>query len=200
MRRNLISLLLVSSSLFFLPHAQAQGGPGGGGPGGPGGGKDDMRKKSVSAENWLQEQMQQRFAEIESKLKLRPEQQEAWFDYQEKISALNADLSRSSGETASENATALQQIERKVDVVRNRLTALEDIQDAVKRLYKLLDKSQQKVADQLLAATVPALYSGFWQQQMQAGRKGGDKGSGGPGGKPGGSGSDSPPDGGPGKF
>lgn len=203
MKKTLFPLLLTLSTLACtFPSAFAQaggGGPSGGnGPGGSPGGKrgNEAHKKSVSAESWLQEQMQQRFAELETKLKLRPEQQAAWLDYQDKIGALNADLSRSNSDGVSASSSALRQIDRKVDVVRNRLTALEDILDAAKRFYQQLDQPQKAVADQLLAGTVPALYSGFWQQQMQGSRNKGEKAGGGRKGK-GDEGDGGPPDGEP---
>ena len=61
----------------------------------------------------------------------------------------------------TDSMTAIQQIERKVDTVRNRLTAMEDIADAAGKLYAGLNKEQKAVADQLLPGTLPALYSGL---------------------------------------
>lgn len=56
---------------------------------------------------------------------------------------------------------ALQQISRKVDTLRNRLTAMEDIRESAGTLYAALDADQKLTADQRLISTVPALYAGL---------------------------------------
>jgi hypothetical protein len=103
-------------------------------------------------------------------LKLTPRQLPLWDAYQERVSALMADQLRiRSYERA--NQTALQLIDDKVNTVRHRLTAMEDIAEAARKLYTALDAEQKKVADQRLAQTVPALYSGL------VGSSGGHSGS-----------------------
>ena len=57
--------------------------------------------------------------------------------------------------------TAVQQINSKVDTVRNRLAAMEDVSDKAVMLYQSLDDAQKKIADLRLPATVPTLYSGL---------------------------------------
>jgi len=92
---------------------------------------------------------------------------------------------------------ALQQIARKVDTVRKRLTAMEDIQEAASKLYAALDDKQKLTADQLLPSTIPALYSGLGggggggggkerSGERPGGRGGPGGGMGGPGGGMGG--------------
>ena len=56
--------------------------------------------------------------------------------------------------------SALVQIESRIDIVRNRLTAMEDVSDAAKRLYAGLTAEQRAIADGLLPGTVPTLYTG----------------------------------------
>jgi hypothetical protein len=60
-----------------------------------------------------------------------------------------------------EHEDALHQIDRRVDIVRNRLAAMEDIADAARLLYSMLSADQRKMADELMPTTVPALYSGL---------------------------------------
>lgn len=104
--------------------------------------------------------IEQRLVEVRIQLGLRPEQESLWDTYQEKVGALLTDQLRA--RPAKEpKGDALQQIERKIDTVRNRLTALEDIAEAARRLYAALDGAQKEKADRLLAATTPALYSGL---------------------------------------
>jgi hypothetical protein len=118
---------------------------------------------------------EQQLDNLRFQLKLRPEQESAWLDYQEKVGALVADHWRPAPQEAQAKDNALRQVERKIDVVRNRLTAMEDIVDAAKRLYEKLDEQQQATADRLLATTVPPLYSGLGQERP-GGRDRPDKG------------------------
>lgn len=164
-------LLAAGLALTTLP-AQAQfgGGMGGmrgmGGPGGsrgPGGedGMDGGPRRPVSASGaHLIADLEQQLDNVRYQLRLRPAQEPAWTAYQEKVGALVADQLRPGRQETRDQAGALQQIDRKVDVVRNRLAALEDIAEAARKLYGTLDDKQKAQADRLLAATVPALYSG----------------------------------------
>jgi hypothetical protein len=90
-------------------------------------------------------------------LKLTPEQAPAWQVYENKVVDLLDDLAR--GINAPQGS-ALKQIDARIDVVRNRLTALEDIADAAAKLYGMLTDEQKSAADRMLAATLPTLYSG----------------------------------------
>jgi hypothetical protein len=145
--------------------AQFGGGPmGRGGMGGPAGVDMERRppaeRRSVSASGeHLVADMMQQFDNVRHALRLRPEQEPQWGIYQEKVGALVSDQMRPGSETAGGNA--LRQMQRKIDVVRNRLAALEDIADAARGLYQRLDAEQQETADRLLPATLPALYSGL---------------------------------------
>lgn len=136
----------------------------------------------------IQDQLQ-RTAEA---LKLAPMQAVLWDAYVEKISALMADQMKLQPYRAKQ--TAMQQIADKVDIVRNRLTAMEEIQEAASKLYGTLDDSQKKTADQMLPGTLPALYSGLGSagggggERSTSGRNGpgGNGGMRGPGGGMGG--------------
>jgi hypothetical protein len=90
-------------------------------------------------------------------LKLTPEQAPAWQVYENKVVDLLDDLAR--GINAPQGS-ALKQIDARIDVVRNRLTALEEIADAAAKLYGVLTEEQKGTADRMLAATLPTLYSG----------------------------------------
>jgi Spy/CpxP family protein refolding chaperone len=98
--------------------------------------------------------------EVQKRLKLQAAQQPVWDDFAARAEALMQDQMR--GMPASpENEDALHQINRRVDVVRNRLAAMEDVADAAKRLYASLTAEQRKLADELLPTAVPTLYSGL---------------------------------------
>ena len=90
-------------------------------------------------------------------LKLTPDQAPAWQVYENRVVDLLDDLARG-GNTPQ--GSALKQIDARIDVVRNRLTALEDIAGAAVKLYGVLTEEQKSAADRMLAATLPTLYSG----------------------------------------
>jgi hypothetical protein len=98
--------------------------------------------------------------DVQRRLKLQPAQQPAWDTYARRVRALMLDQLRGIPR-APENEDAPHQINRRVDVVRNRLAAMEDVADAAGQLYTLLSPEQRKLADELLPTTVPALYSGI---------------------------------------
>jgi hypothetical protein len=104
------------------------------------------------------EQMRMQLNSVRAALKLAPEQNPLWQTYEDRVADLLSDLSRSANPPPGENA--IQQIDRKVDTVRNRLAAMEDLSDAAKKLYAALSGEQREAADRMLAGTVPALYSG----------------------------------------
>lgn len=134
--------------------------------------------------NTLQQQLQQ----TAEALKLTPTQAVLWERYQDQISALMSDQMKLPPYQAS-HRPAPQQIAQKVDIVRHRLTALEDIQDAANRLYAALDPAQKATADQMLPNTIPTLYSGLSAAgPTEASGGNGRDGRGGPAGNRGGPG------------
>ena len=104
------------------------------------------------------DQVQMQLNQVRSALRLAPEQAPGWQVYENKVVALLEDLRR--GVVQPQGAGALKQIDARVDVVRNRLTALEEIAEAAKKVYASLNDEQKTVADRMLPGTVPALYSG----------------------------------------
>lgn len=106
------------------------------------------------------DELQTQLAEVEQSLSLTPLQRPLWERYRETIGALMADQLRLDPRPVT-RVDAVKQIGRKVDVVRNRLVAMEDIAEAAELLYGTLDPNQRRVADRLLPGTVPALYSGL---------------------------------------
>src|SRR5260221_5552871 len=88
--------------------------------------------------------------ELHEDLKLTPEQEPLWESYAERLRALDRDVARERGRKPA-SASLLQQLDRQVDAVRNRLTALEDIAQSAKALYAKLSPEQQPAADPRLA-------------------------------------------------
>jgi len=199
-RSAIIAGILVLSACA-TPYGGGMGGPGGG-PGGMGGsGGMNGGERGVPERGAFKspiEQIQEQLVDTAMALKLTPKQAVLWDAYQASVGALMADQVKQEL-YATTPRTALQLINGKVDVVRNRLTAMEEIAERATTLYQSLDDGQKTIADQRLAATVPALYSGLVVQsgggragggQEQGGRggRGGQGGMGGPGGTGGGMG------------
>ena len=161
-------ILVIATTL-----AEAQM-PGGGRRGGmKGGGDNPGRAAGPSGAAAIADQFDAQLEDVRQQLHLQKEQEPAWSAYAERVDALMADQfrRRTPPPAAPENENALRQIDRKVDVVRNRLAAMEDVADAAKALYAKLSPEQQAIADRVLAPTVPALYS-----SMPPGRSGGAAG------------------------
>lgn len=165
--------LVVVAFLLGATEATAQFG-GGFGPGrmGPpdGGnleGRPQGRPAVTASGSHLIPMIEQQLVEARTQLGIRPEQESLWGAYQGRVGALLADQlrPRPANETQGD---AMRQIARKIDTVRNRLTALEDIAEVAHKLYASLDDAQKEKADRLLAATIPALYSGLAGDRMDA--------------------------------
>lgn len=183
-------VLLISSTLLLSACAPMGGRESpNGGP--PGGGRE-MGMGRDGGGNIVSD-LQERLQQTAEALKLNPRQAVLWDAYQERVGALMADQMKL--QAYRSHQTAMQQIAQKVDTVRLRLAAMEDIHEAAANLYDALDETQKKTADQLLPQTVPALYSGITNGGNSGGRggdrqdkNGGRGGMGGPGGGMGGGG------------
>jgi hypothetical protein len=165
--------LVVVASMLGATEATAQfgGGFGPGRMGPPGGGNMEGRpqgRPAVTASgSHLIPMIEQQLVEARTQLGIRPEQESLWGAYQGRVGALLADQLRP--RPANEpQGDAMQQIERKIDTVRNRLTAIEDIAEVAHKLYASLDNAQKEKADRILAATIPALYTGLAGDRMDA--------------------------------
>jgi hypothetical protein len=125
--------------------------------GAPGGaGNQSMPRDEVTMMS-ANDQARLQLSSARMALKLTPEQAPAWQVYENKVVDLLDDLARGS---STPEGNALKQINARIDVVRNRLTALEDISDAAVKLYGVLTEEQKSTADRTLAGTLPTLYSG----------------------------------------
>lgn len=154
-------ILIFSLAFAFAGDASAQFG-GGMRRGGMGGSGESRSRQSQPAPEAARisgnDQIRMQLTEVRLALKLTPEQDASWRVYEDRVLSLLDDLSR--GANVPIGGSALQQIESRIDVVRNRLTAMEDLADAAKRLYNGLGETQRTMADGMLAGTVPALYTG----------------------------------------
>ena len=158
-RVTLAILLLAALS----GQADAQYGGGGMRRGGGTGDRDRSRADDPAMRReapvmGANDQVRMQLNNVRATLRLTPEQAAVWQVYENKVVDLLDDLSR--GVTQPQGGNALKQIDSRVDVVRNRLTAMEDIAEAANKLYASLSDEQKSVADRTLAGTLPALYSG----------------------------------------
>ena len=96
-------------------------------------------------------------AELQEDLKLTADQQAAWDAYARNVEALASDAARERGRTKEVmQMKVLQRLDHAVDVARDRLTAVEDIAAAAKKLYSGLTPEQQSMADPRLATAIAA--------------------------------------------
>ena len=149
--------LVLILSLAFAGQACAQFG-GGTRRGGTAGSSTESRARPSEALSDVtrltaNDQIRLQLTELRLALKLAPAQAASWQDYESRVIALLDDLGR--GADVSRGGGALKQIERRVDIVRNRLAAMEDLSDAAKKLYDGLSDEQKAAADRLLPGTVP---------------------------------------------
>ena len=150
--------LMVLSALvaaFVAADASAQfGGRHGGGRGSAGGaGKSpasDEQRAGV-------DQFAIVLAELREDLKLTAGQQAAWDGYARNLEALASDVVRERGKAKElSEMNVLQRMDHAVDVARDRLTAMEDVVAAAKKLYAALSPEQQSVANPRLATVIAA--------------------------------------------
>jgi hypothetical protein len=111
-------------------------------------------------------------AELHEDLKVTGDQRAAWDAYTRNVEALASDVARE-GERTKEvmQMKVLQRLDHAVDVARNRLTAVEDIAAAARKLYAALTPEQQSKADPRLATAIAAAAaSGSANPGIQPGR------------------------------
>lgn len=176
-----LATCLVLSSAMLVPDVYAQfngGGMGGGGRHGAGerpkGGGCDAADKTTAAANGQagphnplsREQLEYHLGTLRVDLKLTPEQAAAWQPFADRVLALQADMERQRGRSASALASSaastggIKPIANAVDTTRNRLTALEDIESAGRALYQTLQADQKALADLRMAGFITPLLRG----------------------------------------
>ena len=160
-RDSLMPRVRIAFALVLLiaacGQAAAQYGGRRGGAGSDRARQDPVPRDEVTSMS-ANDQTRMQLTNVRSALSLTPEQASVWQMYENKVTGLLDDLSR--GVNQPQGGNALKQIDSRIDVVRNRLTAMEDIAEAAGKLYASLSEEQRSMADRMLAGTLPALYSG----------------------------------------
>lgn len=153
-KRTTLAVLLAASAGPVLAQVGGRRRGGGMGKGGDDAPKDKGGEPRVNL-------LEVTAHELHEDLKLTPVQEPLWESYLEKVRALGNDIVRERTQQPA-GRTVPQQIDRTVDVARNRLAALEDIAQAAKDLYAKLTPEQQPVANPRLAnlMTMPLAQAG----------------------------------------
>jgi Spy/CpxP family protein refolding chaperone len=173
-------LALAAALSVTAGPAHAQFGGGMGGLGGGMGGRHEgrqmergrERQPAPAIETSPAMEVEQQLENLHYQLRLKPDQESLWAGYREKVGALVEDQTRPGRDERAAGGSAVQQIGRRVDQARNRMTALEDIADAAQRLYAALDDRQKGLADRLMATTVPAAAGQVPMPQARSGAPG----------------------------
>jgi LTXXQ motif family protein len=102
-----------------------------------------------------EDQLEFRMYQLHTDLKLTPVQEVAWGAFADKIKALVADIARDHDRAfASGTLDSMKQIDQTANIMRNRLTAIEDIANVAHLLYDRLTPEQKVAADPRLATIV----------------------------------------------
>jgi hypothetical protein len=153
--------IIVSLASFDSPAQFGGGTPSGGMRGNRSRPDGASREQRPPVQDNSPEQIEDRLGLLKEDLQLRPDQRAAWQACADKIKAYASDLGReqSSALTSASSLNSIQQIDRAVDVARNRLTALEDISVTTKTLYGTLSAQQKSIVDPRLANIVSSIAS-----------------------------------------
>jgi LTXXQ motif family protein len=148
--RRGFALFAAAALLLSAAQATAQS------RGGSRGGQRAQGSSDRSQQNRI-DRLEELIEELREDLKLAPEQQGAWEAYAGKLRGLASDMSRENAR-AKEIAQmdVLKRIDHAVDVAGERMTAIEEIADAAKKLYAVLTPEQQSIANPRLATIIPA--------------------------------------------
>ena len=151
MHRGWIVLSALVATLVATDASAQFGGRHGGGRGGAGKSPaGDEQRAGV-------DQFAVVLAELHEDLKLTAGQRAAWDGYARNVEALASDVVRERGKAKElSEMNVLQRMDHAVDVARDRLTAMEDVVAAAKKLYAALSPGQQSVANPRLATVIAA--------------------------------------------
>jgi hypothetical protein len=125
--------------------------------------RDDAKKQgrgpasAAEAKERASDQAFQQLNQARRAIRLTPAQEPLYDVFQERVLALMEDLNRGVPPTTVGDS-AIKQIDRRVDLLRNRLAAFEDVSDAARRLYAALTPEQKETADRVLPGALPSMY------------------------------------------
>ena len=94
-------------------------------------------------------------ARLLDQLQLSPVQMPLWQAYSDRVAAYTRLYYEEKPATAYTGDNGARQVGRLVDLLQNRLAALEEIEGAARALYAALNATQKKLADNRLLETIP---------------------------------------------
>jgi hypothetical protein len=166
-------MVLLTAATMIPPPASAQfpGGHGGGARGGMGKGhaaQEPSKTRDQPAADTPPNTgapVLVQLDQLEDDLKLSPQQRAAWNDYADKVLHLADEMTRSRfaarASVPVEGTTVVQQLDQLAGSARSRLTAVDDIVEAGKRLYAILTPAQKAIADRKLVRAMPPVATGI---------------------------------------
>jgi hypothetical protein len=159
-RLHLIAALLLAAAVQACSQF---GGMGGGMRHGGGdrrsGQEGNEQRSNETARLSANDQIRLRLTDLRIALNLTREQAAPWQAYEDKVIEMFSDSGRDAGVSAGGNA--LNQIDRRVTAEQSRAAAMEQLSNAAKKLYSTLTDEQKRVADRMLASTVPVASLGL---------------------------------------
>jgi len=173
------AILCAALALAAAPVlAQSPGGPGGSrsGTGGTGAGSANRSVMKApdallaATRNDVASTVRFRLELLQEDLALAPAQRAAWTAYSERVLKLLDDVVRARSATRLDERPAPQQLDQLADTARDRLTAIEDIADAGKALYAVLNAEQRALADARLVLVARPLLEGTTTTAVPMGR------------------------------
>jgi hypothetical protein len=165
--------LAAASALAQSPGGpgSSRGGTGGVGPGSAGRSATKGPDASLAAtRNDVASTVRFRLELLQEDLALAPAQRAAWSAYSDRVVKLLDDVVRARSVTRLDERPAPQQLDQLADTARNRLTAIEDIVDAGKALYAMLNAEQKALADVRLVLVARPLLEGTTTTAAPLGR------------------------------
>jgi hypothetical protein len=160
--RLAMTILLVAAAINA--NAQPGGRPGGGpgrpgGPGGPGGAPREIPRcppADLGPRTLTSEEINAHFANLKADLKLSGEAIAAYDRFAQQAAKFLEDDAKRRLAPRSVSQRGSAQLDRLFDEARNRYTAIEDLQDAMKAMMANLNDSQRALADSRLLPTPSA--------------------------------------------
>ena len=186
-RQALAGAVAIVAAGVGAAAAQAPGGGGRGNRGAGGGqqgGPQGFERPSGPAAANVADFARSQVYELEDELRLTPAQRAAWNAYADKVLRLADDVARHRNDVRFPRGSAPEQLDFLAQTVRDRLTAIEDIDDAGKALYAVLAPDQrEKVDNRLARIPLPLVVPiAVVAEPGRDGRRGGGPAGGAPGG------------------
>lgn len=145
----LAGFLAVSATMFGIAHAQGVGPGQGQGCDGPGSMRSAMMSKSDRGDmaKMMSQRADQRLESLRRELKVTEQQQPLWQAFSEKTKSEMGKGMTTMQDGVDTKLSAPERMEKMQSSMKDRLTAMESVNDSFKRLYATLSPEQKTIAD-----------------------------------------------------